>query len=79
MHVLNSGNTSRIDGFSLKSDDIRNYKEHKDMLKLFNKYGKAPLVNVLKKEGFHQGSATYGIVVSYLYKLQTDNIYSYHK
>ena len=29
------------------------------MLKLFNKHGKAPLVNMLNKEGLHQGPVTY--------------------
>ena len=32
------------------------------MLKLFNKYSKAPLVNMMNKEGLHQGSATYSTV-----------------
>ena len=35
-----------------------NYKEHKDMLKPFNKYSKAALVNALNKDSLHQGSAT---------------------
>ena len=48
-----------IDGFTVKSDEDMKYKEHKDKLKLFNKYSKAPLVNVLNRKGFHQGSATY--------------------
>ena len=55
--MLNSGNTCRIDGFSKKSDKDTNYKEHKDTLKLW--YSKAPLVNMLNKEGLHKGSATY--------------------
>ena len=57
--MLNGGNTCKINGLSMKINEDMNYKEHKDTLKLFNKYSKAPLVNVLNKEGLHQGSATY--------------------
>ena len=48
----------------MKNDEDTNYKERKYMLKLFNKYSKAPLVNVLNKESLHQGSATYSSYVA---------------
>ena len=54
-----------------------NYKEHKDMLKLFSKYNKASLVNVLNKEASTKVYSHIHVVVSYLYKLETDNVYSY--
>ena len=47
------------------------------MLKLFNKYNKAPLVNVLNKKA--STKAHPHTAVSYLYKLETDNIYSYRE
>ena len=50
--MLNGGSTCRIDCLSEKNAKDTNYEEHKDMLKLFNKYSKASF-NVLNKEGFH--------------------------
>ena len=47
-----------------KNDEDTNYKEHKDMVKLFNKYSKAPLENMLNKESLQQGSATYSSYVA---------------